>query len=49
MEIFTNSLFIVTAYTDLKCTEGKAVLAPKQCSNNKVGYQAWSITCDYKD
>ncbi|KAL7920911.1 hypothetical protein ACQKWADRAFT_314413 [Trichoderma austrokoningii] len=39
----------LTAYTDLKCTEGKTVLTPQQCSPNSVGYQAWSMTCDYKD
>ncbi|GFP52001.1 hypothetical protein ACSS6W_004026 [Trichoderma asperelloides] len=39
----------LTAYTDVKCTEGKTVLAPKQCSNNKAGFQAWSMNCDYKE
>lgn len=39
----------LTAYTDLKCTEGTTVLAPQQCSKNTVGYQAWSMTCDYKE
>ncbi|KAM0482369.1 hypothetical protein ACHAPX_002886 [Trichoderma viride] len=39
----------LTAYTDLKCTEGKTDLTPQQCSKNTVGYQAWSMTCDYKD
>ncbi|KAK1249783.1 hypothetical protein MKX08_009786 [Trichoderma sp. CBMAI-0020] len=39
----------LTAYTDLKCTEGETVLAPQQCSKNTVGYQAWSMTCDYKE
>ncbi|KAL6909116.1 hypothetical protein GGI43DRAFT_379928 [Trichoderma evansii] len=44
-----NAGCTLTAYTDLKCTEGKTVLSPGQCSDNKVGFQAWSMTCDYKE
>ncbi|KAL7792454.1 hypothetical protein V8C37DRAFT_416348 [Trichoderma ceciliae] len=38
-----------TAYTNANCTEGKKNFTTGHCFDNKAGWRAWSIKCDYKD
>ncbi|KAL6804801.1 hypothetical protein GGI42DRAFT_352878 [Trichoderma sp. SZMC 28013] len=38
-----------TAYTDDKCTKGKKDFTKGHCFDDKAGWKAWSMKCDYKD
>lgn len=46
--ILTRNL-AVTAYTDDKCTKGKKDFTKGHCFDNKAGWKAWSMKCDYMD